>query len=173
MKNGQYGEMKYNEFKQDLEYSFDSSEDEVLNEFYRRKFPNLKSIKFCDDLQTQRKGVDKILYFNNGNSFTIDEKKRRSDYGDILLEIWSIDRKKRGWLFTTQCDYIVYIILSSKKIYFLPTILLKRAWVSNSAKWLKYPPIIAQNNGYKTESRAIKPEELLNAIKKEMSDITL
>lgn len=158
-----------NDFKTDLEWSLDSSEDELFNDFYYKAFPNLKEIEFCEDMERQRKGFDKILHFKNGNWFAIDEKKRRVDYGDILLEIWSVDRKKRGWLFTCQCDYIVYAIMPTSKIYLLPTILLKKAWITNQNKWIKYKPIIAYNESYITESRAIKVEELLNAITFEMT----
>jgi len=59
--------------------------------------------------------------------------------------------------------------MPAKKIYLLPTILLKRAWVSNMNKWLRYRPILSENDGYTTESRSIKVNELLNAICKEMT----
>ena len=141
----------------------------MFNEFYYKAFPNIKEIEFCEDMERQRKGFDKIIHFNNGNWFAIDEKKRRVDYGDILLEIWSVDNRKRGWLYTCQCDYIVYAIMPTKKIYLLPTLLLKKAWITNRDKWIKYKPIIAPNNGYVTESRAIEIKELLSAISYEMS----
>lgn len=157
-----------NNFKEDLAYSLDSKENLLFNDFYFKTFPNLKYVEFCEDMKRQKQGIDKVLHFKNGNSFTIDEKKRRGNYGDILLEIWSKDNKKRGWLFTSKCDYIVYAIMPIKKVYLLPTILLKRAWVTNSKKWLKYKPIIAENDGYITESRAIKPKELFQAINNEM-----
>jgi len=158
-----------NDFSVDLEYSLDSSEDKMFNEFYYKAFPNIKEIEFCEDMERQRKGFDKIIHFNNGNWFAIDEKKRRVDYGDILLEIWSVDNRKRGWLYTCQCDYIVYAIMPTKKIYLLPTLLLKKAWITNKDKWIKYKPIIAINDGYVTESRAIEIKELLSAISYEMS----
>jgi len=170
MKNGKFGGIKQmNNFYKDLEWSMDAKEDEMFNLFYKKVFPNIKEIEFCKDMGRQRKGIDKIIHFKNGKEISIDEKKRRVDYGDILLEIWSVDNKKRGWLYTCQCDYIVYAIIPKKTIYLLPTLLLKKAWVTNMEKWLKYKKIIAYNENYKTESRAIKTEELLNAISKEMT----
>jgi hypothetical protein len=168
MRNGQFGGIKVNDFKTDLEYSLEASEDKMFNEFYYKAFPNLNEIEVCEDMERQRKGFDKILHFKNGNWFAVDEKKRRKNYDDILLEIWSVDNKKRGWLFTCQCDYIVYAIMPTKKIYLLPTILLKKAWLTNQNKWINYKPIIAENKGYVTESRAIKTGELISAIKNEM-----
>ena len=88
-----------NNFKADLQYSLEERENEMFDNFYYRIFPNIAEIKFCEDMETQRKGIDKIIIFKNGNSFTIDEKKRRVDYGDILLELWSVyEKRKRGWL---------------------------------------------------------------------------
>lgn len=168
MINGKFGAIKVNDFYKDLEWSLDSAEDKLFNEFYYKAFPNLKEIEFCEDMERQRKGFDKILHFNNGNWFAIDEKKRRVDYGDVLLEVWSVDKIKRGWLFTCQCDYIVYAIMPTRKVYLLPSILLKKAWLTNQNKWLNAKPILAKNKGYVTESRAIKIEELLLAIKSEM-----
>jgi len=168
MKIGKFGAIKVNDFKVDLEWSLDSSEDELFNDFYYKAFPNIKEIEFCEDMERQRKGFDKIIHFQNGNWFAIDEKKRRVDYGDILLEIWSVDKKKRGWLYTCQCDYIVYAIMPTKKIYLLPTLLLKKAWITNKDKWINYKPIIARNKTYVTESRSIKTDELLSAISNEM-----
>lgn len=158
-----------NYFKVDLEYSLESSENEMFDNFYYRVFPGIKEISFAEDMETQRKGIDKVIYFESGNSFTIDEKKRRVDYGDILLELWSVDKKKRGWLFTSQCDYIVYAVMPTNKIYLLPTILLKKAWYENQECWeSRYRYIYAQNEGYVTTSIAIPTQILLNAISNEM-----
>lgn len=169
MINGKFGAIKVNDFRFDLEWSLDRADDEMFNEFYQKAFPNLKEIEFCEDAERQRRGFDKILHFKNGNWFAIDEKKRRVDYGDILLEIWSVDKIKRGWLYTCQCDYIVYAIMPAQKIYLLPAILLKKSWITNKDKWMKYKPIIARNKNYITESRAINTNELLTAISDEMT----
>lgn len=162
--------MRYNDFHTDLEYSLEERENEMFDAFYYRVFPGLKSIEFIVDLAEQRKGIDKILYMRSGKEVTIDEKKRREDYGDILLELWSIwEKRKRGWLYTCQCDYIVYAVMPSKKVYLLPSLLLKRAWVTNQGKWQgKYKEITARNKGYVTKSIAIPTKELLQAIAAEM-----
>lgn len=159
-----------NEFFTDLEYSLEERDDEMFNSFYHRAFPNISDIKFCEDMQTQRKGIDKIICFKSGKSFTIDEKKRRVDFGDILLELWSVyEKQKRGWLYTSQCDYIVYAIMPSKKVYLLPTILLQRAWMTNGKSWVTtYKQVQARNVGYTTLSIAIPTEVLLSAISQEM-----
>ena len=94
------------------------------------------------------------------------KKKRRKDYGDILLELWSVwEQRKLGWLFTCRCNYIVYTIMSTQKVYLLPVLLLKKAWLTNSKDWLKrYKIIDANNRTYTTKSIAIPTETLLRAI---------
>jgi len=168
---GKHGAMKYNDFDVDLQYSLDQRENELFDSFYYRIFPGLRRIKLVEDLDLQKKGIDKILYFKDGRILTIDEKKRRKDYGDILLEIWSIwEQRKPGWLYTCQSDYIVYAIMSSKKVYLLPVLLLKRAWIMNGKNWIKsYDIISANNKTYTTKSIAIPTNVLLEAISKEMS----
>lgn len=159
-----------NSFLSDLEYSLEERENDLFDSLYYRIFPNISEIEFVEDLKRQKKGIDKVIRFHSGNEFTIDEKKRRKDYGDILLELWSVlERRVRGWLYTCQCDYIVYAVIPSKKAYLLPAILLKRAWFENKGRWLeKYDICDADNRTYTTRNIAVPTEILLEAIYKEM-----
>lgn len=158
------------DFQTDLEYSLEERENDLFDRFYYRVFPGLDSIELVRDMKRQRLGIDKVLCFKSGKQVTIDEKKRRTDYGDILLELWSVwERRKRGWLYTCQCDYIVYAIMPSKTVYLLPSLLVKRAWWANRGEWLAvYPEIPAENPGYTTKSIAIPTDILIRAIKSEM-----
>ena len=171
---GQCGGIKLNNFHNDLEYSMELRDDERLDDFYKAAFPMLERIEFCSEISMQQKGIDKIIYFSNGNAISIDEKKRRKDYGDILLEIWkNKEQKKPGWLFYSQCDYIVYAILGANKIYLLPVLLLQMAWKNNGKEWLgKYDLKIANNGSYDTVNIAIPTDVLLNAISNEMKKQT-
>ena len=165
--------MKYNDFGLDLEYSLEERENELFDSFYYRVFPGLNNIHLVKDMETQKKGIDKILYFKSGYVVTVDEKKRRKDYGDILLELWSVwERKKRGWLYTCKCDYIVYAIMPSKKVYLLPTLLLKKAWIENQAEWITtYEEITAYNREYVTKSIAIPIGILLEQISTQIKQV--
>ena len=175
-----------NEFMPDLQYSLEERDNDLFDNFYKRIFPGISNIEFCTDLKTQKTGIDKIIHFASGNRFTIDEKKRRDDYGDIALELWSIGHldsnknytgEKRGWLYYSVCDYIVYAVMPSLKAYLLPTMLLKRVWYIYRTDWTqkakfkadKFKYAIAQNKGYDTQSICIPTDILLNAISKEMS----
>ena len=139
--------------------------------FYQRVFPNLVRIELVENERLQRLGIDKLLHLENGQRIAIDEKKRRTDYSDILLELWSVyEQGKKGWLFTSYCHYVVYAIMPTQKVYLLPVALLRLAWEHNSIVWKRvYKPIEALNVGYKTISIAIPPSILLSAISKEMS----
>lgn len=169
-KSGRCGEIKCNDFHIDLRYSIERQDDKTLDSFYLKTFPQANKVEFVKDLQQQKKGVDKIIYFPNNKTITIDEKKRRKDYGDILLELVSNDQKRTpGWLYYSQCDYIVYAILDAKKIYMLPVLLLQMAWVKNKSKWLKeYKQVAAKNEWYLTINIPIPTNVLLNSISEEM-----
>jgi len=168
---GRASEMKYNDFQSNLEYSLEARENEVFDLFYKRVFPGLVRIELVEDIKLQRLGIDKILHLDTGQRITIDEKKRRVNYGDILLELWSVYEKgKKGWLFTSYCHYVVYAIIPTQKVYLLPMVLLRLAWEHNSAEWEQsYKSIEAINVGYKTVSIAIPPNILLPALSREMS----
>ncbi len=161
-----------NDFAVDLEYSLEKREDKFFDNFYFRIFKGLKQIKLVSDIHLQKEGVDKILLFENGKQLLVDEKKRRKDYGDILLEEWSVvETRKKGWVGDPKkvTDYIVYAIMPSKKVYLLPYQLLQFAWRNNYSEWKnKYRTVYAQNKNYKTSSLCIPSDVLLNAIKEEM-----
>jgi hypothetical protein len=145
-------------------------EDSQLDAFYKRAFPLADRIEFCGDIGMQMLGVDKIIHFSNGRVVTVDEKKRRKYYGDILLELRkNMEQNKPGWLFYSNCDYIVYAVICAKKIYLLPVQLLQMAWKSNRSTWeSSYKKVFAMNDGYLTENIPIPTRELLSAISKEM-----
>lgn len=161
-----------NDFRTDLEYSLDLRYDEQFNEFYRSVFPKVDHIEICEDMERQHKGIDKVIHFENGNTITIDEKNRRKDWGDILLELWKNKQRRRpGWLFYSQCDYIAYAIPSANKLYLLPTSLLQAAWKRNRKQWLaKYKKQEAMNDGYVTVNIPIPTKVLLDSISREVNN---
>lgn len=159
------------DFHQDLQFSLDSDIDSELNKFYHEQFPELEKIEIVTKLSWQKRGVDKVLILASGKRILIDEKIRREDYGDILLEEYSNwERKIVGWLGNDKfTDYIVYMIEPTKTVYFLPFLLLQRAWQSNHDYWLAtFGRREAQNKGYITTFIAVPTDVLLEAIKKEM-----
>ena len=158
--------MNFKDFDTDLQYSLDSQEDILFDNFYRRVFPQLKSIEFVKELTLQKKGFDKIIELESGKKFYIDEKKRRKDWGDILLEIWSNkEMKKKGWFVTSEADYIVYAFMESQVVYVLP-LLLMRMWAWKDKKYfMSFKSVESVNKNYTTVCKAIPTELLLTAIK--------
>lgn len=160
-----------NIFDDDLAYSIENNSDKEINAFYKRHFKNLKRIEEITDKETQKTGVDKILHFESGKKVLIDEKKRRKDYGDILLEEYSsFESKTPSWLSDEKrTDYIAYIIMPIKKIYLLPFLLLCKTWQRNYIDWLKkYGRILAPNLGYNTSNVPVPTKVLIRAINQEM-----
>lgn len=168
------GEMsKFNDFNINLQYSIDNNDDKILSDLYYRVFPLLKSIEIVSDIELQKKGIDKILHFFNGKKLFIDEKKRRKNYNDILIEEYSVfENKTWGWLNRGMItDYIVYIIMDVKIAYFLPFQLLQKAWLRNYTQWLnEYGRIFAQNKNYRTSNIPIPTNVLLDSIKHEITE---
>lgn len=164
-----------NDFNNDLQYSLEANFDENINDAYFKAFPHLLEIKPITEKQQQMLGIDKKLIFKNKHSVNVDEKKRRKDYGDILLEEYSnFDTKRIGWLGKEKyTDYITYVIMPTRKVYFLPFLLLQKVWLQNYKEWLiKYGRKFAINDGYKTSNIPVPTQELLSEMK-EVFNLTL
>lgn len=147
---------------------------------YQEAFPTLKSaVSVRNDGWAQRGGIDRVLTLACGRVITVDEKIRDKDYGDILLEFWSNkERRIAGWVAKPlACDFIAYAIAPTSVCYFLPTLLLQRAWENNKQKWWEkslthvngYRLVDAKNTGYTTQSLAVPTSDLLAAIRDSMT----
>lgn len=168
---GLLGEMKLNDFNVDLEYSLEAGEDTMFDNFYWRIFGSvLQSIEKVTDKDLQLKGVDKILILKNGKKIMIDEKKRRKDYDDIAIEIWSDTAKNTpGWVFKPFTDYVVYAFMPSKRVYLLPSLLLKIYVHENWENLVNFFQPKAVNHGYITTSVAVPIDILLEGLKQIMT----
>lgn len=159
------------DFQTDLEYSLEAGENAMFNRFYFRVFPHLLRVEKVRGELLQKQGVDKILHFEGGKTILIDEKKRRKDYGDILLEEYSdYDKKKVGWLSKNRhTDYIVYAIMPNQKVYLLPFLILQLVWIKYYKDWkTKYNRVFSLNRTYRTSNLPIPTNVLLQTIKEEM-----
>lgn len=187
------------EFKNMLEVADMNSGLLQLEVFYREAFPHLETIEKVSDVSMQRQGIDTIITVAGGKKYYFDEKIRTHDYGDILLEEWSVwynyprihgreinqyeavpkgcrNGLVPGWISgKKQTDYIAYIIKPSRKAYFLPFLLLQRAWLGNYCKWIKEYgriPTSTQEEGhikYYTTNIPIPTGVLYEVLYKEMN----
>lgn len=135
-----------------------------LATFYSLTFRNVAEIIKVEDKVLQvEQGIDTIVVFKNGKRISFDEKFRSKDYGDILLEEISVWRTfprlnnklvgskepitypmieqydlSPGWTRkNSHVDYITYVFRKSKRVYFLPFLLLRRAFDKYYETWLK------------------------------------
>ncbi|NIJ32799.1 hypothetical protein [Sphingomonas oligoaromativorans] len=119
---------------------------------YRRAFPSLRSaVPVRGDGWAQRAGVDRVITLASGRVYTVDEKIRSEDWGDILLEQWSDEaRHIPGWVQKPlACDFIAYAYAPSGTCYLMPVAALQRAWRQHGRQWIReYGQRRAQNPGY-------------------------
>ena len=152
-------ETKTHDFLERLEWSEDASDEPFWDEVYHKAFPNMLWHKLCSgDTDSQRRGIDRLVYLSNDRVLRIDEKKRAKDYKDILLEFISVDTTDApGWIEKDLAiDYLAYAFMPSKCVYLFDWIMLRRAWVNYGEQWKsEYPIIQAQNDGYKTHCVAV------------------
>lgn len=156
------------EFQAELEFSQKASCETFWDAVYRKAFPNLVSHMPCPgNTASQRMGIDRVIHLSSGRTITVDEKKRRKDYPDILLEFVSVDTTGApGWMEKDLAiDYLAYAFLPSRRCYLFPWDMLRRAWLNYRRDWLaKYPHWPAENAGYKTWSVAVPIQTVRKAV---------
>lgn len=161
-------EMAIHDFKQQLEWSEEASDEPFWEAIYRKAFPNYVDSMLCSGNTTgQRRGVDRIVYLSNDSILRIDEKKRKKVYGDILLEYLSVDTTGApGWIEKDLAiDYLAYAFMPTQRVYLFDWPMLRRAWGYYGEDWkAKYPDIPARNNGYTTHSVAVPIKVLRDAV---------
>lgn len=168
--------MHENDFYTDLQYSSQCSEEPFWQAVYKRAFPNMLFAQpATKNGQGQQLGIDRVIQLDSGKTILIDEKKRRTEYNDILLEYHSNNTKPilDGWMNKDLLvDYIAYAFMKSQKVYLFDWLSLKRAWLSNGSEWFSkaknkqdgFKIVVADNRYYKTLSIAVPTQVLLSAI---------
>lgn len=173
------------DFQEQLAYSSELSDEAAWVDFYRRLWPNmLTAVRIDKNSQFQRWGIDREIYLTNGKRFSVDEKKRKGDYGDMLLEEWSVcqfDDKARvvtqgvklGWAVDDdkRCDFIAYAIPDAGKCWLLPFELLRQTVKHNLSAWkqnARWYPKAARNRGYWTVNVAVPYDALFLAMRNQM-----
>lgn len=163
---GQSGRVVVHDFVERLEWSQALSDEAAWVAFYRRVWPEAIAIVRADaDSRWQRWGVDRWIVLPNGRQLLIDEKKRDTDYADVLLEEWSVfkgeghPQNKIGWTLDgdKRTDFIAYAIPRRGICYLLPFELLRLAYITHRSDWQRdgWYPKDARNNGYVTRNCAV------------------
>lgn len=164
---GQSG-LQVHGFREQLAFSEAASDEPFWDAVYKKAFPNMVNHMVCSgDTHSQRIGIDRLILLSSGRTLAIDEKKRREEYNDILLEYVSVDTTGApGWIEKDlMIDYLAYAFMKSQRVYLFDWLALRRAWLHYRDEWKrKYQVIVAQNNGYKTLSLAVPKETLRAAV---------
>jgi hypothetical protein len=155
-------------FKDSLAMSHRHADETWWKQVYERAFPTLRSaVDIRDDGWAQRGGIDRVLTLDCGRVYRVDEKVRKEDWPDVLIEYWSNHGKKiPGWAFKPlACDFIAYAFVPSRTCYLFPTSTLQRAARLNKQKWWdSYQHVRADNGSYTTVSVAVPKSVLRQAI---------
>ena len=157
------------DFQEQLAFSETASDEPFWDAVYKKAFPNMVSHMLgCGDVESQRQGIDRIILLASGRVLKIDEKKRKKEYDDILLEYVSVDTTGApGWIEKDLAiDYLAYAFMQSERVYLFDWCMLRRAWLYHKNAWLvhyKIPP--ARNDQYNTLSVAVPITELLRVVK--------
>jgi hypothetical protein len=124
-------------FNNDMQWSLEGGDEPFWRAVYWRAFPNLVSAELCSDLPRQKQGIDRLLNLSNGKTLTIDEKKRKEVYNDILLEVLSNEEYNTpGWMEKDlSIDYLAYAFMPIQRCYLFPWPMLRRAWLQYGDKW--------------------------------------
>lgn len=153
-------------FNEELKFSLNTDLEHALNESYKKIFP-VENIETITDINLQKLGVDKIITLTNGRRLSLDEKIRKTDYQDILLEKYSnSELKVAGWINDHKItDFISYVIISSRIYYLISYPLLRSTWNRKKDDWEKmFGTKTAQNQGYSTVSIPVPFKELFSEI---------
>lgn len=157
-----------NDFRTDLGYSIEASDEPFWDAIYRKAFPDMVGhMPVSARSQAQYLGIDRVVTLASGKTLYIDEKKRRKDYGDILLEFVSVDKTSApGWIEKDlQIDYLAYAFMPSQRVYLFPWEMLRRAWRQWGSIWKQtYAPVKAPNKDYNTWSVPVPIEKLRAAV---------
>ena len=124
-------------FHDDMGWSLTGRHEPFWNAVYHKAFPNLVQTELCSDIPRQKQGIDRLLYLSNGKTLTVDEKKRKKVYGDILLEVISNEAYGTpGWMEKDlSIDYLAYAFMPIQRCYLFPWPMLRRAWCQYGDKW--------------------------------------
>jgi len=172
------------QFDRDLRFSQSPENEPMWEALYRRLFGDdlIGTVRVdATNNAWQKAGTDRLVVVGCGHCYTIDEKVRRSDWDDILLEFASVARKngdgwevvKPGWAIDSQkgVDFVAYALPKKQRVYVLPFLFLRLAMQKNLDSWRRdsrVKVIEAFNSGYVSLSLAIPLSMLIKAIGEQM-----
>jgi hypothetical protein len=113
------------------------------------------------------------MVLDGPESLLIDEKNRERDYGDFLVEVWSVfygqgdPRNVPGWTvsFSKRTDLVGWGVVATETCCLIPFVPLRRFVVQNARHWLiERTPVVAENDSYQTINIAASWHEIAAAV---------
>lgn len=127
--------MKHN-FDDSLDFS--TQHNTQWDSFYSQAFPDNQGRAEVTSMWGQGKGKDIALKEQDGSIRIIQEKVRKVDYGDMLIEDKSNDMVDiPGWIYNDaeEVDFLAYMIAPADVVYLVPFDELQQAWLRNRDEW--------------------------------------
>lgn len=110
--------MATHDFSKSLNY--EQSKFPVQDKFYTERLGAtvISRADFDDDegRALQRMDVD-VQFIYKGERINVSEKNRKQDYGDLLLEFYSMFPDTPGWMNNSNADYLAYFVPG--KVYWI------------------------------------------------------
>lgn len=130
-------------------------------------FP-LSQVTIQHNDSTQKRGVDKRISFDGGNTYIIiEEKVRYKPYNDVFVERWEDKRIwKVGWAWDTElvCNYLAYAIWPSSLCIFINFKQLQFHLFENEEKYMKRKQYVNDDGGYLSTGFTLSFAEIQNNI---------
>lgn len=135
-------------FSEDIAREREHSADEIWGKIYDELYPDMKEFVRCNHVESQKRGIDRIITLEDGQQYTIEEKVRYKDYNDIALERWSsFEDKTLGWcLKDLDCDYVLYLFWNSGRYFLFPFEKLRQSLTDNLLEWENNYKILQTRN---------------------------
>jgi len=129
-------------FEQDLKRG--ERFEEKIDEYFVGEFAfNIRRV----NMTGQRSGIDRTWTNPEGITKTIEYKAdtKAAETGNVFIEIVSNDRTgKAGWAFTSQADFLVYLVVGMGTLYFCEMAAVKK---HAEGKWQRYRRVFCKNVG--------------------------
>lgn len=127
---------RQHDFAESLAWGERDADDPFWESVYRKAFPDFLGFAKNEDLDKQRRGIDRGLVLRHG-VVLVEEKKRAKDWGDMLLEVVSNDRTGTlGWAEKDLAiDWLAYAFLESGRCYLFPWPAFRQAWLRLGIEW--------------------------------------
>ena len=150
----------------ELEYMEFNCESDASLLIENYPFP-LDKVGFCYDVESQKRGFDKRIMFQDNRSLIIEEKVRYKPYEDVFVERWE-DRRvgKVGWGWDTEliCDYLAYTIWPSSLCIFINFKQLQTLLMENEDVYMRRRQFENDEGGYLSTGFTLSFEEIQTQI---------